>query len=252
MKWNHQQLIFDLDDTLIYCNKYFDEVLHQFFDLVHQWFMPYNVSIEEIKQKQIEIDIQGVHHLGFASHHFPQSLVDTYRYFSLLHGRIVDPREEAKLTELGMSVYDAEFEPYPGMVETLDQLHHEGHFLILYTGGETTVQQRKIDRLKLSNYFDDRIFIHKHKNIDALQSIIQKHKLKHDDTWMIGNSLRTDIAPALTAGINAIYLQQPNEWQYNIVELDVTHRSELYTISSLRDVPQIIHKSIRSKVEQSS
>ena len=64
---------------------------------------------------------------------------------------------------------------------------------------------------------------------------------------MIGNSLRTDILPAVTAGIHSIYIKQPNEWQYNIVELQPNPDTSMYTITALEEVPQVIHENIQQQ-----
>lgn len=237
-----QHLIFDLDDTLVYCNKYFDQILDEFFARMLHWFSDYGLTVEPIRAKQLEIDIAGVHVVGFASHHFPESLIATYRHFSAVYNRIGSNAEEAGLVQLGLSVYDHEVEPYPGMVETLEHLRGEGHSLYLYTGGEDRIQRRKIDQMKLSMYFGSDIFIHQHKNVHALEGILRAKSLPRQSTWMIGNSLRTDIAPALSADINAVYLKQEREWAYNMIELNESSKGSLHTVSKLPEVPEVISR----------
>ncbi|AWB46922.1 HAD family hydrolase [Paenibacillus sp. CAA11] len=237
-----------MDDTLVYCNKYFDQVLAEFANQLQEWFGAERLSEQDIRSKQIEIDVAGVHQIGFTSSHFPQSLVDTYRYFSHALNRPANDLEELRLTKLGLSVYEQKVEPYPGMVETLEILSHQGHELFLYTGGENEIQQRKIDQMKLSAYFKDRIYIRRHKNVQALEEILGFHSFDRNVTWMIGNSLRTDIEPALQAGINTIYIKRPDEWVYNMIELKNNPDAVMYTVSSLEEVPGIIaeHMSLKA------
>ncbi|MBR2569477.1 MAG: HAD hydrolase-like protein, partial [Paenibacillus sp.] len=78
-------------------------------------------------------------------------------------------------------------------------------------------------------------------SIDALEGILQQLKLDRTNTWMIGNSLRTDVLPALTNGIHAIYLKQRTEWSFNIVDLDVKPQGAFYTVEKLTEVPSKIH-----------
>lgn len=245
-----QQILFDLDDTLIHCNKYFGLVLGEFYTLIHEWFAEYELTTDEIRQKQIEIDIASVHNVGFKSGNFPQSLINTYRYFCQRCLRLIHPLEEEQLLKLGLSVYDLEVEPYPGMVETLESLKSDGHQLYLYTGGETSIQQRKIDQMKLNMYFEERIYIREHKNIHSLEQILQSGPFDRSSTWMIGNSLRTDVIPALTAGICSIHIQISNEWEYNIVELEESPEHILYTVSSIDEVPEMIHHKIEQEQKQ--
>ncbi|OMF72411.1 HAD family hydrolase [Paenibacillus glucanolyticus] len=244
MSQTSQHIIFDMDDTLIHCNKYFDLILGDYFEWMTEWFQQYGVTTQDIRTKQMEIDVAGVDKMGFASVNFPKSLIATYHYFSKVHGRESSQKEEELLFKLGLSVYDQEIEAYPGMIETLEKLRDEGHQLYLYTGGESKIQTRKIEQMKLAEYFNDRIYIRQHKNITALEEILSLGTFDRSDTWMIGNSLRTDVVPALTAGINSIYIKQQREWQYNLVELKQEPHNVLYTVSALTEVPEVIQEHL--------
>ncbi|OBZ18121.1 HAD family hydrolase [Bacillus sp. FJAT-27264] len=245
MKYMTQQVIFDLDDTLVHCNKYFDLILGQYFELMAEWFQDYGLPTSDMRSKQAEIDVETVSTSGLASDNFPKSLIGTYHFFCTKYGRKADAFEEQQLMKLGMSVYDQEIEAYPGMVETLDTLKQEGHDLYLYTGGDDTIQQRKIEQMKLDVYFDDRIFIRKHKNVEALENILASGAFDRKVTWMVGNSLRTDVLPAVTAGINSIYLKQQNEWLYNMIELQREMQQSVKTISSIYEVPPVIRSAVQ-------
>ncbi|MDU5140742.1 MAG: HAD family hydrolase [Paenibacillus dendritiformis] len=239
-----QTILFDLDDTLVHCNKYFDIVIQQFLDTMMTWFAPWKLPAEDIRAVQVRIDIAGVQDNGFQSEHFPRSFIQTYDHFTALTGRASSADESELLWKLGMSVYEFEIEPYPGMIETLDRLRDDGHELFLYTGGEQVIQERKIAQMKLSAYFGDRIFIRRHKTADALSSIVREQGFPAESTWMIGNSLRTDVIPALRSGLNAIYLKQANEWAFNIVDIDAEPNGAFETIEQLTDVPRVIRNWI--------
>lgn len=236
-----QTILFDLDDTLIHCNKYFDEVLDQFADLMTTWFGGYRLTADEVKRKQYEFDAVGVHKLGFAAKHFPQSLVETYEHYSAMTGRDTSNEERKQLTDLGKSVYEfPNIEPYPNMTETLGSLRDQGHELFLYTGGERKIQTGKVKRMGLDAYFGDRLFISSHKTTDVLESILTKQKFNRDKTWMIGNSIRTDVVPALETGINAIHIPAITEWQYNVVDIAVKPKRAFLQLKKLLDVPPAI------------
>ncbi|GBF75882.1 hypothetical protein PA598K_04316 [Paenibacillus sp. 598K] len=236
-----QTILFDLDDTLIYCNKYFYQVIDRFTAQMLAWFGSYGVTADAVRDKQTEIDIAGIDVLGFKSDHFPQSFIETYRYFTELTGRRRDTIEENSLWQLGRSVYEHEVEPYPHMQETLDALAESGHELHLYTGGELLIQNRKIEQMQLQRYFDTRIYVRRHKNIEALEEIISGGPFDRDHTWMIGNSIRTDVVPALTAGLHAIHMITEVEWLYNVIEIAVEPRGAFFTLNHLREVPETIH-----------
>ncbi|MFW5435595.1 HAD family hydrolase [Paenibacillus apiarius] len=247
-----QTLLFDLDDTLVHCNKYFDVVIEQFLDTMSTWFHPWRIDMRDIKSVQAQFDIACVQQNGFQSEHFPSSLVQAYRHFCHVTGRKPSKKETDLLWKLGMSVYEMEIEPYPGMVETLDRLRDEGHKLFLYTGGEPVIQQRKIDQMKLAAYFGDRVFIRRHKTSEALADIVNERGFHPASTWMIGNSVRTDVIPALLTGLNAVYLRQAKEWSYNVVDIDAAPQGAFYTIERLTDVPHVIQQWLSEKQDNPS
>lgn len=241
-----QTILFDLDDTLIHCNKYFEIVLEQFADLMTTWFAAYRIDKEDVRKKQLEIDVAGVKQHGFTADHFPQSLIETYLHFSHAAGRKTSPDEKQELLSLGRSVYDMEIEPYPYMVETLDRLRADGHRLYLYTGGVVSVQQKKIKAVRLESYFGDRVFVRQHKTAEALETIVREQGFDRSDTWMVGNSIRTDVMPALKAGLNCIYIPALLEWEYNIVDITAEPEGAFLKLSELKEVPAAIEAYLRA------
>lgn len=237
---NPQHILFDLDDTLIHCNKYFFNVINQFTVLMLEWFQNCPITEKEIRAKQGELDIAMVQAEGFSSSHFPASLVLTYRYFIERTGLKLNPRHEDLLSKLGYTAFEQQFEAYPDMKDTLERLS-EHHILYLYTGGEKEIQWRKIRQLQLEQYFTDRIFITKHKTTEVMQEIVRNHNLDPTRSWMIGNSIRTDVIPAIESDLNAIHLPVENEWSYNVLELNIEPKRAFYTLNHLREVPPIIH-----------
>jgi len=233
-------LLFDLDDTLIHCNKYFDLVIDQFAELMADWFRSYGIAKEAFKEKQQELDLAGIQKSGFAAERFPESFAETYDHFSALYGRESDPGERERLLDLGYTVYDSEFELYPDVVETLTRLKQEGHVLSLYTGGDQTIQTKKVEKVNLSPFFEDRIFVAKHKNSEALEQILSALGADRSLTWMIGNSLRTDIVPAIACNIGAVYIPPLSSWAFDLVDVPVEKWERLLRVSSIDEVPAAI------------
>jgi putative hydrolase of the HAD superfamily len=235
-----QTILFDLDDTLIHCNKYFDHVIEQFAQLMLTWFADYELKPEVIKQKQLEIDLVGVSLHGFMADRFPKSFVETYHWFSERYGRRIKRQEEDLLLQLGHSVYEFSAEPYPYMNETLEMLSGSGHRLFLYTGGDASIQMKKVRDTGLDTYFGDRIFVTLHKTKEFMESLLHSHRFDRSHTWMVGNSVRTDVLPALHAGIHSIYIPAKLEWQYNTGEINIEPKGAFYKLPSLREVPEAI------------
>lgn len=237
-----QNILFDLDDTLIHCNKYFNLTIDQFVLKMSDWFLDYPIKVGGFKEKQLELDLMGVHKHGFLKDRFPLSLIETYEYFVNETGRSKDPKEMEILFELGNSVYDYQYEAFTDMDLTLTQLKEEGHELSLYTGGDALIQNLKVEQLELDRYFEKRIYISQHKTTRVLENIIAENKMRRSQTWMIGNSARTDVIPALEAGIHSIFIPTENEWKYNTVDIDIAPKGEFLTLSSLIEIPPAIRK----------
>jgi len=243
-----QTIIFDLDDTLIHCNKYFGIVIEQFLDRMLALFP--DLERMAIRGRLMEIDLASVAVNGLTTEHLPESFVATYKLFLQERGAEVDNRTVEELHRLGLSVFSIPVEPLPQMVETLERLRDEGHSLVLHTGGEESNQYRKITQLELSAYFDTRIFISKHKDTAALRRIVEQLQLDPSDTWMIGNSLRTDVLPGLTVGVNVIHIPAEDEWEYNNIDLDIKPQGAFLTLRSLVDIPDAIRAYRSGQAEE--
>jgi putative hydrolase of the HAD superfamily len=244
---NRQTILFDLDDTLIHCNKYFEVVIDQFADQMQTWFSAHRLSKREIKEKQQELDIMGVHAYGFVASRFPQSLIETYAHYSGLTGRAADETEKQWLLRLGYSVYEYQVEPYPNMEQTLTEIQARHHLLYLYTGGDPQIQRKKVKQAGLDAYFADRVIVTAHKTIKAMKDLLDEHGFARDHTWMIGNSVTTDIVPALEAGIHAIHIPAVTEWSFNTGKVDAVPRGAFFQLGSLREVPQAIDRYLAQR-----
>ncbi|WP_066064426.1 HAD family hydrolase [Neobacillus soli] len=237
---NQQTLILDLDDTLIHCTKYFAESKNRFANQMKKWFK--SISKEEIIEKQLEIDLNHVAEQGLHSSVYPQSLVLTYQYFCGKVGRKVKESEINQIRNIGKMVFQRRVKPFPYMYEILDLLQEDGHQLYLYTGGDEANQKRKIGQLGLHDYFEKGIFIDEHKNTPALQKVLNKITADNRNTWMIGNSLKTDIKPAIELGINAIHIPAEIEWSYNIVDIEIEPNGTFAQLKSLLDLPEFLRE----------
>jgi putative hydrolase of the HAD superfamily len=71
------------------------------------------------------------------------------------------------------------------------------------------------------------------KDVPTYRGVITKHKLRCSSTWMVGNSPKSDINPALGAGINAVFLPHGNTWILEHEELmEAPSSSQLLVVES--------------------
>jgi putative hydrolase of the HAD superfamily len=97
-----------------------------------------------------------------------------------------------------------------GVPETLEYLAAK-HNLILMTKGAVAEQTGKIERSGLKEFFSS-VEIVAEKDVRCYREIIAKYDLPSETSWMIGNSPKSDINPALNAGINAVFVPHGNTW----------------------------------------
>jgi putative hydrolase of the HAD superfamily len=81
----------------------------------------------------------------------------------------------------------------------------------MMTKGHIAEQTRKIERSGLKKYFSA-IEIVAEKDASSYRNIISNYDLPSVSCWMIGNSPKSDINPALSVGLNAVFVPHGNTW----------------------------------------
>ena len=235
MSKRQDAIIFDGDDTLWQNQIFYEQAKEQFYKLMeNQGF-----DRKAVTSKLSEIDVSNVQRFGFSRRRFPESLKETYEYFCRNQGRPVDPAILKQVYRIGNSVFHRKPVLMDGAQQVLEQLSKE-YRLYLYTSGDPYIQRRKLKYLKLAKYFEA-IYIRERKNEAELQDILHEQNLDPKKTWMIGNSLRSDINPALKLGLKCIWVRS-SCWEYD-TELPIT--SDILQVNSLQELPKII-KGIQS------
>ena len=116
----------------------------------------------------------------------------------------------AQIHSFADSVSDHPVELLPEVPETLQYLSQR-HRVILMTKGALVEQSGKVERSGLKEYFAA-VEIVAEKDPEAYARAVEKHDLKHAATWMVGNSPKSDINPALAAGLNAVFVPHGDTW----------------------------------------
>ncbi len=152
---------------------------------------------------------------GYGLHSFSHALVDTFERLSV---QPVTPELHAQITSFAHLVLDHPIEFLPEVPQTLQYLSGR-HRLILVTKGALEEQSGKIERSGLKEYFAaTEIVAEKHS--EAYLALVKKYGLACESTWMIGNSPRSDINPALAAGLHAVFVPHGDTWILEHEELN--------------------------------
>jgi putative hydrolase of the HAD superfamily len=199
-----QTLLIDADDTLWENNIYFEEAIANFMRILDHKEM----SHEEVRLFLNQVERETILERGYGSHSFAHSLVTT---FERLAKQPVTPELHEFVWGFAHRVSTCDLELIAGVPETLDYLLGRSHHLILMTKGNLTEQSGKVERSGLKEFFAA-VEIVAEKNPETYREIVSKYSLEAETTWMVGNSPRSDINPALAAGINAVFVPHDNTW----------------------------------------
>jgi putative hydrolase of the HAD superfamily len=140
----------------------------------------------------------------------------------------------AKILEIGKRMLDSDIHLMPGVREVISKLS-EVFDLWLITKGDLFEQTNKIDRSNLRPYF--RIAeVLADKSPIVYQDLLQRYGVRPDEFVMVGNSLRSDILPAIEIGAGAVYIPHELSWAHENAEVDPVGKPEIIEIKQFREL----------------
>lgn len=221
-----QFLILDADDTLWENNIYFETAFDQFCDyLGHS-----SLSPAEIRSVLDEIERVNAKIHGYGCRNFARNLGECLR--RLAERDIGDTDLEA-VREFAHAILEKPIELIEGVEETVAELSGR-HDLTVFTKGDPEEQRLKIERSGLARYFEHTA-IAKEKDKASYDRLVADRGLPFERTWMIGNSPKSDINPALAAGLKAVYVPHPRTWSLEHEQLPDSH-PRLLVIQQIREL----------------
>ena len=221
-----QFLIFDADDTLWENDIYFEAAFDQFC----QYLSHSSMAPGEIRAVLDEIEMVNSQIHGYGSRNFARNLTACYE--RLTQGDVAEQDRKAVM-DLAHAILEQPIELIAGVRETVHELAGR-HQLILFTKGDPEEQQLKIERSGLAPYFLHTAIV-REKNEVAYRHLTLEQGLHPTQSWMIGNSPKSDIKPALEAGLNAVFVPHARTWRLENTDLPLSH-PRLLRISSLPEL----------------
>jgi putative hydrolase of the HAD superfamily len=198
-----QTLLVDADDTLWENNVYFEKAIVEFISFLNH----HTYSPEEVREVLNEVERECIVSHGYGLHSFAHALAQTFERVSV---EPMTPELQQRISGFAHAIAEHPVEFLPEVPETLQYLAGR-HHLILLTKGAIAEQSGKIERSGIKDYFAA-VEIVVEKNADTYRDVITKYELSGSSTWMIGNSPRSDINPALTVGLNAVFVPHEGTW----------------------------------------
>jgi putative hydrolase of the HAD superfamily len=198
-----QTLLFDADDTLWENNIYFERAISSFISyLDHRVHTP-----EEVREHLNTVEHATIKAHGYGLKSFRRSLVDC---FEQLTDQPVTREKHERIVSFVQSIAEQEIELLPGVAETVAELAAR-HRCMVVTKGDDVEQRDKLERSGLAEHFAA-VEVLAEKNGDAYRALVERHGFEAGRTWMIGNSPRSDINPALAAGLHAVFIPHDFTW----------------------------------------
>jgi putative hydrolase of the HAD superfamily len=200
---NPQALLIDADDTLWENNIYFERAIADFISFLnHRKRSP--AKVREILN---DVERECIVRHGYGLHSFEHALVRTFERISV---EPLTPGLHQTIRGFARTIAEQPVQLLPRVAETLQYLA-DRHHLILVTKGDFAEQSGKVERSGLKQYFSA-VEVVADKTVSAYHEVIGKHELVSERTWMVGNSPKSDINPALGAGINAVFVPHDDTW----------------------------------------
>lgn len=202
-------IVFDADDTLWDCQGHFERVMRQLYDMLDRW------STKEMSKRELyATERKNMPMLGYGTKAFTLSVMETALRVSEYQ---LPARELAWLQERCYGLLNLPATPLPEVEPTLRTLQEEGWHMAVFTKGELLDQENKLRRSGLGQYFEH-VEITSDKGQDEFRALCRKLDVEPSRMLMVGNSLKSDIAPALAIGAWGIYIPFHITWELEHAE----------------------------------
>jgi len=221
-----QHLIIDADDTLWENNIYFERAFDDFFDFLDHSAM----TAAEVRAVLDEIEAANARVHGYGSASFGRNLRQCYEHLAEREVREADVR---RVMSFAARILEAPLEVIEGVAETLAYLAPR-HDLTLFTKGHPEEQRLKIDRSGLGAFFAHTAIV-REKDAAAYRRLVEERGMQADRAWMIGNSPKSDVNPALAAGLNAVFVPHRHTWALEKQEI-VPGKGRLLTVERFAEL----------------
>ena len=235
--------IFDLDNTLMYNFHDYSAPLLDFAKLVITRICPRSPDVPTILNLQADIDARNVKKMGFRKERFPLSMKETYKEIANTLG-VKDPEGEEIAYKIGTQAFSLEKWKKQGLVEgaeeTIKYLQMQNDRLILLTKGDEEIQRMKIKANDLESLFgEENIHIVPFKNEESILSLMKG--TNPENVWHVGNSIKSDIIPAIKAGVGAIYIPLET-WKYEKQHNGLPKYNRLIKLDEISEIKDIYPK----------
>ena len=224
LKGKFTHIFFDADDTLWENEQFFRDAEAEFAELLSDYTTPEGVQ-QLLWHKQEE----NIPLFGYGSKTYMIGMTDAA--MELCGGELPE-KIYYGIKKIITDLAYHEFELIEGVEETLKALH--GHYtLIVATKGDLTEQLTKYRLSGLSKYFHH-CEVMENKDEKNYMELLKKHDLEPEQLLMVGNSVKSDIAPVVNLGGTAIHTPHEVVWVHEM--MDMPENERIIEVSGIKEI----------------
>jgi len=228
-------IAFDADDTLWGNEEFFRLTEKRFHSLLAD-----HVEPEDISPTLLETERRNLRYYGYGIKGFTLSMVETA--IEVTAGK-VPASVIQEILHAGRAMFDHPATPYDGVQETLNTLGNDFR-LVLITKGDLFDQERKLAQSGLGDLFDG-VEIVSEKDTSAYKRIFDQYGDGPGRSVMVGNSMKSDILPAIAAGAFGIFIPSNITWAMEEAAPPEGHE-RFHQLSNIRQLPELIEQILAS------
>ena len=205
---------FDGDDTLWRSQDYFDEVQLEFERIVGAYV---DLADARVHERLYEFEAGNLALFGYGVKGMALSMIEAAVEITAAR---ISARDVHRIVQLGKSLLQHPVELLPGIPEAVAAIAAD-YDVVLITKGDLFHQEAKVRQSGLSELFR-RIEIVSEKDPPTYARVLEEFDLAAAQFVMIGNSLRSDIAPVLQLGGWGVHVPYHTTWGHEN-EAQVAH-----------------------------
>ena len=208
-----ETLAFDADDTLWHNERAFRLTQEHFAALLAD-----HAPQDQLMARLEAAERRNLGHYGFGVKGFMLSMIETA--LEVTEGRVPGP-VIAEILAAGQEMLRAPVEVFPDVPPVIAALAGRYRLMVI-TKGDLLDQERKLAQSGLGDLFDA-VEIVSDKTAPVYASAFARHGAGAETALMVGNSLKSDVIPAIQAGAWGVHVPSAIEWALERADPPVLH-----------------------------
>jgi putative hydrolase of the HAD superfamily len=225
---------FDADDTLWHSEIYFRTVHAEFERILGHYLDLGNTKVHD---RLLDVERTNIKLFGYGAKGMTLSMLETA---ITLSSERISAKHLHDIINLGKDVLAHPVELIAGIDEAVQEIARE-YQVVLITKGDLFHQESKVAKSGLSSHFG-RIEIVSEKDPATYQRVLSEFGLAPHQFLMVGNSIRSDIAPVLQIGGYAVHMPYPVTWAMEMDDQFVADAFRMRTVDHAKSIPAAVHE----------